>query len=59
MLIYDLEYHLWRNGKYLGKGTWKHDKNIGDSFQRFEVDRQGRLLNLILIADKYEWTGEL
>lgn len=59
MLIYDFEYHLWRNGVYLGVGTWKQDSNIGDSFQRAEVDKQGRILNLILIADKYEWTGEL
>jgi len=32
LLLYGKEYHLYRNGKYIGIATYTEDENIGDSF---------------------------
>lgn len=34
ILIYNSQYHCWRDNKYLGIYTWTKDDTIGDSFQR-------------------------
>jgi hypothetical protein len=32
LLIYGTEYHLYRDGEYIGVGTWTDDPNIGEAF---------------------------
>ena len=49
ILIYGCQYHLWRNGEYLGVATWTKDSNFGDGFQR-ESSKNAE----VVIADKWE-----
>ena len=53
ILIFDREYELWRDGKYLGKATWTKDFNVGDSFQKQVVDEKGRIINQVFVADSW------
>jgi len=55
ILIYGSDYHLWKDGEYLGVGTWTKDENVGDSFQRTAIDKdEGYAVQQVLIADKWE-----
>ncbi len=54
LLLYGHQYHLWRDGQYLGIATWTDDENIGDAFVRMEVDSEGILTHLVFYADKME-----
>lgn len=53
-LIYGKEYHLWRDGIYLGAATYTEDENIGDSFLRKVINATGEIVNEVYFAD--EWT---
>ncbi len=53
ILIFNREYELWRDGKYLGKATWTKDSNVGDSFQKQVVDDKGRIINQVFVADSW------
>jgi hypothetical protein len=53
-LIYGKEYHLWRDGEYLGTAIWTDDENIGDAF--IKVQPNGR--NLVFVADEWELKSE-
>lgn len=50
LLIYGKEYHLWRNGEYLGTATWTDDENIGESF--IKQDKNG--IMTVFFADEWE-----
>ena len=55
IFIYGSEYHLWRDGEYIGKATWTKDENIGDGFQKTVIDKEtGEGLQQVLIADKWQ-----
>ena len=47
------EYHLWKNGRYLGVATWTKNEKQGDCFQISFIDETGRLLRQVFIADKW------
>lgn len=34
ILIYNSQYHCWRDDEYIGIYTWTKDELVGDSFQR-------------------------
>ena len=53
ILKYGDEYHLWKDGKYLGVATWTKDEKLGDCFQTSFIDETGRLLCEVYIADKW------
>lgn len=53
ILIYGSEYHLWRNGKYLGIATWTKDLNVGDSFQ-VATNKDGKTIQVVIIADRWK-----
>jgi hypothetical protein len=53
LLIYGKEYHLWRDGKYLGIATYADDPNIGEAFIK-KIIEDGQQMNEVYIAD--EWT---
>lgn len=52
-LIYNQQYRVFRDGKYLGVATWTQDDNVGDSFQ-IETTSPGYPAIEIVIADKWE-----
>lgn len=54
VLFHGKQYLLYRDGKYIGIATWTQDENVGDSFQTQKVDKNGRLINNVWIADKWE-----
>lgn len=52
-LIYDKSYYLWRDSVYLGQATWTKDSNIGDSFISSIIDKTGKLISEVYVADKW------
>lgn len=52
--IYGKEYHLWRDGEYLGTAVWVDDPNIGEAFLK-EMPN-GSLL--VFQADEWEFKSE-
>lgn len=54
ILIFGSKYKLWRDGEFIGVGTWTQDLNVGDSFQNKSVSNSGILLNEVIVADKWE-----
>lgn len=38
VLIYGKDYHLWRDGKYIGIAIYTDDPNIEDSFLRSKIN---------------------
>jgi len=53
-LEFGSEYHLWREGNYIGKGVWTDDPDIGENFISQSVASTGDLINEVYIADS--WT---
>lgn len=53
ILIFNREYDLWRDGKYLGKATWVEDSNVGNSFQKQVVDDKGRIITQVFVVDTW------
>jgi hypothetical protein len=53
-LIYGCEYKLYRDGKYIGIGTWTKDENVGDSFQKSDTNEDGTKDISVLIPDRWE-----
>ncbi|MDB5276130.1 MAG: hypothetical protein JWR61_1085 [Ferruginibacter sp.] len=54
-LIYDREYHLWRQGEYLGVAIWTRDENVGDSFQKGIWDEKYQLvIQQVYLADRWK-----
>ena len=51
--VYNKEYHIFREGKYLGIATWKQDSNVGDHFNKQYVDEREGVINLVHIADRW------
>lgn len=49
--IYGKEYHLWRDGEYLGTAVWVDDPNIGESFIKKDEDD----IITVFIADEWEF----
>lgn len=55
ILIYGSNYHLWRDGEYLGTAVWTKDDNVGDSFQTGIFDEEtGITIQQVFLADKWE-----
>jgi hypothetical protein len=52
--IYGKEYHLWREGDYLGTAVWVDDPNIGESFIKQDEDD----VITVFIADEWEFKSE-
>jgi hypothetical protein len=52
ILIYDVQYHLWLEGNYLGMATWTEDKVLGDSFQN-HVMLNGEFFQVVYVADTW------
>ena len=57
-LIFEVEYHLWRDGGYIGSAVWTNDENIGPSFISKYDDDEGNSVNEVYLADKWESTKE-
>ena len=55
LLIYENEYHLWRDKKYLGIATWVDDENIGENFIKMIINDTGELTHEVYIADKWKF----
>ena len=53
ILKYGSEYHLWKDGKYLGVATWTKDEIFGDCFQTSFIDETGRFMREVFEADKW------
>lgn len=53
-LIYEQEYHCWREGTYLGIATYTEDPNVGDAFIKLVVSSDGELVKAVWIPDKWE-----
>jgi hypothetical protein len=56
LLIYGKDYHLWRDGKYLGIATYVDDKNIGEAFVRDGVTKSGEACTDVFIADEWSFS---
>jgi len=54
LLIYGKEYHIWREGKYLGVATWVDDPNIGEAFVK-EIVEQGIKMKEVYVADQWKF----
>ncbi len=54
-LIYGKEYHLWRDGKYLGTATYTDDENVGEAFLKSMINDTGELCHGVYIADEWEF----
>jgi len=54
ILVFGAKYKLWREGKFIGIGVWTSDDNVGDSFQRKVIAKDGKLLNEVFTPDKWE-----
>jgi len=52
ILFFGRKYKLYREGEYLGIGTWTQDENVGDSFQRPSQINEDAIE--VMIADKWE-----
>jgi hypothetical protein len=52
--VYNQEYHIWREGEYLGVATWQHDNNLGDAFVKAIVTEKGEAAYEVYIADKWK-----
>jgi hypothetical protein len=55
LLLYGKEYHLWREGEYLGIATYTDDPNIGDSFLRAVIDKDNEVVNEVYIPDEWQF----
>ena len=55
LLIYGRQYHLWREGKYLGIGTYTNDPNIGDSFLGNGKTSEGDDCFEVYCADEWQF----
>ena len=53
LLIYGKQYHIKRNGKYIGIATYTEDENIGDSFLSKGKTSEGEDCFHVYCAD--EW----
>lgn len=53
-LIYGKEYHLWRDGIYLGTATYTEDENVGDAFLKSVLNQQGEVISEVYIADEWK-----
>lgn len=54
ILIFDREYHCWRDGKYIGEATYEDDHNVGPSFIKLSVSPNGELIHEVYIPTKYK-----
>ena len=55
LLIYEKEYHCWREGKYIGIATYKDDENIGDAFIVVGIDDSNEIVNQVFIPDEWKF----
>jgi hypothetical protein len=56
-LLYDKQYHLWRDGKYLGIATFINDENIGEAFVKFlSKDKKNKE---VYVADEWKLVENL
>lgn len=53
-LIPGCEYNLWSEEKHIGIATWTLDENVGDSFQRSVLTKDGVLVQQVFLPDKWE-----
>lgn len=53
-LIYGKEYHLWRDGQYLGFAKYVDDENIGEAFIKEGVTDEGFICNQVFCADEWK-----
>lgn len=53
-LLYGKEYHLWRDGIYLGTATYTEDENVGDAFLKPVISQSGEYINEVYIADEWQ-----
>ena len=54
LLIYGKEYHIWRNGEYLGIAKWEDDPNIGEAF----INKNENGIMTVFFADEWEFKSE-
>jgi len=55
LLLYNSNYHLWKDGEYLGIATWTKDENVGDSFQNSFFDKEEDcIVQKVYEANKWE-----
>jgi hypothetical protein len=54
LLIYGKDYHLWRNGEYLGTATYTDDEKLGNSFLRAVITKSGKFCHEVYVADRWE-----
>lgn len=55
LLIYGKTYHLWRNNKYIGIGTYIDDPNIGDSFLNKKINSTGEECFEVFIPNEWKF----
>lgn len=55
-LVYGKDYHLFLQGRYIGKATFTDDENNGDCFIRTIIDEKGELIYEVYRPDA--WTSE-
>lgn len=55
LLIYGKDYHLWRNGKYIGVATYTDDPNIGNSFLKTKTNDTNEECFEVHVADEWQF----
>jgi len=55
LLIYGKDYHLWRDGKYIGIATYTDDPNIGDSFLKSKINDTNEECFEVYVADEWQF----
>lgn len=55
LLIYNKEYHLWREGEYLGVAKYVDDINIGDSFIKESKTSEGEDCFEVYCANEWQF----
>ena len=60
LLIEGKEYHLWRDGEYLGVATYMNDPNVGESFlkeiETTKADGTGKEIGYgVYMADEWQF----
>lgn len=54
ILIFDKEYHCWRDGDYIGVATYVDDVNVGPSLISMSISPDGELIHEVYIPTKYK-----
>ncbi len=55
LLIYGKDYHLWRDGKYLGIATYTDDVNVGYALLKKTTNSEGEKCYVVYRADEWQF----